>query len=137
MHLSTVDKDRHTEIGKKLVAIERLLFDKGHIKRAELDDYSKGKTLGGIIPTNTSLSHLVSQNNDLCDILVKILVNKNMFSSQEYFNTMNNTDTGSDADLDREKVLETMLKIENLYEYLREKGCYTISEMKNAFSRST
>ena len=117
--------------GKRLAAIEHLLFDKGHIKREELDDYSKGKTLGGIIPTNTSLTQLTSQNNDLCDILAQLLLNKNIFSMEEYSNTMTDIDSHSNVDLEREKVLEQSLQIENLYDYLREKEFYTNTEIKN------
>ena len=132
MDLSLKDKEKYAEIGKKIETIEKLLFDKGYIKRLELEEYSKAHPLSGIIPTNTSMSQLISENSILCDILVKLLLEKKLFTMEKYSNTVKNINKSSGSEIDRGKVLETKLKIENLYGVLREKGYYSISEMKNA-----
>ena len=111
MDLSLKDKDTYAEIGKKIDTIEKLLFDEGYINRLELEEYSKAHPLGGIIPTNTSMSQLISENSILCDILVKLLLEKKLFTMEKYSNTVKNINKSSGSGIDRGKVLETKLKI--------------------------
>ena len=39
MNFSEKDRDRHAEIGKNLIVMERLLCDNGYIKKADLQAY--------------------------------------------------------------------------------------------------
>jgi len=131
MNFSEKDRDRHAEIGKNLIVMERLLCNNGYIKKADLQAYCDKHSSGGITPTNTSITHLIDLNDHMSESLLHLLIEKDLILLEEFSNSK--MDADDNTELDRQKALEMGQRIDGLFDYLRFIGLITHSDMKNSF----